>query len=103
MTTTGNIAHMIALAGHRRKGWYSRSLGLMLGTLLLTGCSALSTLMPERAVNGVVETLPEPQGVALLDEVTRGSYGSDERCIGASVYRLYGTELPFDQILAFYE
>ncbi|MGB3904460.1 MAG: hypothetical protein WBB22_06015 [Anaerolineae bacterium] len=63
----------------------------------------MNTLMPGRAVRGMLETLPQPGGIVLIDEVTRGTYGSDERCIGASTYRVYGTELPFDRVLAFYE
>jgi hypothetical protein len=75
----------------------------LLGTLLLVGCSVLNTLMPERAVRGMLETLPQPAGVTLIDEVTRGTHGSDERCIGASSYRLYGTQQAFDRVLAFYD
>lgn len=79
------------------------AVALLLGTLLAVGCNVLNTLMPERAVKGMLGTLPEPAGIVLIDEVTRGTYGSDDRCTGASTYRLYGTELPFQQVLCFYE
>ena len=76
---------------------------LVLSTLVLLGCNALNTLMPERAVKNMFDALPQPEGIVLIDEVTRGTHGSDERCIGASSYRLYGTEQSFEQVMAFYE
>jgi hypothetical protein len=88
---------------HSPERFYRLAVVLLLGPLLLVGCNVLNTLMPERAVRGMLDTLPQPVGIALIDEVTRGTYGSDEGCIGASSYRLYGTDQPFDRVLAFYE
>ena len=50
-----------------------------------------------------MQTIPEPPDVSLVDEVDGFFGGSDERCYGAYVDRLYGTESAFDDVLMFYE
>lgn len=103
MTVPANARNWSGRTPHTSRGLWRCAPVLLLGTLVLIGCNVLNTLMPERAVTAMLGTLPEPRGVVLIDKVTRGTYGSDDRCIGAYTEQLYGTELAFDDVLGFYE
>lgn len=70
---------------------------------LLLGCSVVYTLSPEKAVADTLRTLPEPEGTVLLYESEGFSFGSKDSCIAAYTYRLYGTQLAFDDIVRYYE
>jgi hypothetical protein len=72
-------------------------------SLLVVACAVVDAWMPEKAAERVIETLPEPYGARLFDEIRRPALGSDERCTGASIERLYGVEVGFQDIEAFYE
>ncbi len=78
---------------------------ILLTTLLVLpgGCNAIGSLWPERPLKSVLLGLPEPSGVVLLGEHTSGFSGSDERCYGVRVDRVFGSDLPFDDVVAFYE
>ncbi len=71
--------------------------------LLLVGCSVVYTLRPEKAVEDTLKTLPVPEAAVLLHEFAGFSFGSEDRCIAAYTYRLYGTDLAFDDIVGFYQ
>ena len=85
---------------HRRL----RSLFPMGLVVLAMGCTGVNLLMPPwRAADAMIASLPEPQGAVLIDEVERVTGGWTQPCYGAYIERLYGTELGFDNVLAFYE
>lgn len=86
---------------HCRKGVLKAI--LVSTSLLVVACTFLDAWMPEKAAQRMIKTLPEPDGARLFDEVTRPALGSGERCTGASIERLYGVEVDFQDVQAFYE
>lgn len=71
--------------------------------VLSFGCGTLNALMPWRAIDEVMPSLPEPEGVVLIQEVEGVEGGLARTCYGAYAERLYGAQLDFNQVLAFYE
>ena len=70
---------------------------------ILCSCVHVQSIASQRRLKSLLTSLPEPEGVVLLNEVTGVGGGSDERCYTAFVYRLYGSDRTADEIFAFFQ
>lgn len=70
---------------------------------LLTYCTVVRSEQSKDRLENTIASLPQPQGVALLDEVTGIGGGSDKTCYTAYLYRLYGSDETATELISFYE
>jgi len=75
---------------------------LFLVLLFATGCAFKKTTL-KRELSHKLKSLPEPPNSVLLSEVWDYGGGSDSRCDGYLVSRLYGTEELIEGIVEFVE
>jgi predicted alpha/beta-fold hydrolase len=77
--------------------WFSR----ILISVVITSVSAC--VSGERRIADVLKTLPHPDGVTLVYDLTEQGQGSQDACFATFFYGLYGTDKDYKEVATFYE
>jgi len=75
---------------------------LLLVIWLVSGCIPKETRLKQELAS-LMESLPDPPNSVLLSEAEDYTSGSDPRCSGCLISRLYGTNEPIETIVEFVE
>lgn len=67
---------------------------------LLSACMTLAQV--KRRVTEALGSLPSPSGAELLVQEFRSASGSQDECLGAAYFLIYGARDPFDEVLSAY-
>jgi hypothetical protein len=71
-------------------------------SVLVSACSVIYTLRPEKAVEDKINAVPVPAGATVLNEHHGSSFGSESGCVASYTRRLYGTYDSFNEVVSFY-
>lgn len=70
---------------------------------MLHSCVFLKGITSQARLTWLLSSLPEPEAVVLLNEVTGVGGGSDSGCYTAYVHRLYGSDQTAEHVFSFFQ